>query len=119
MAAPNIVNVTDIKGKTAVQAITTSATAIVTNNAASGKVLKVNALYISNLDGVNSNEVSVDLYRSTTAYHIAKSITIPAKATIDVISKSIYLEEGDSLRLTASENGDLEAVCSYEEISDV
>jgi hypothetical protein len=36
---------------------------------------------------------------------------------LDVISKSIYLEEGDDLRLTASANSDLEAVCSYEEIS--
>lgn len=119
MANPNIVNVSDIKGRAAVQAVTTTATAIVTNNAASGKVLKVNALYISNVDGASGAEISVDLYRSTTAYHIAKSITIPGKATIDVISKSIYLEEGDSLRLTANANGDLEAVCSYEEISDV
>lgn len=116
MANPNIVNVSDIKGKTAVQAVTNSAVAIITNNAASGAVYKVNALYISNVDGANSAEVSVDLYRNTIAYHIAKSVTIPGKATIDVISKSIYLEEGDSLRLTASVNGDLEAVCSYEEI---
>jgi len=36
---------------------------------------------------------------------------------LDVISKSIYLEEGDTLRLTASANSDLEAVCSYEIIA--
>jgi hypothetical protein len=36
-----------------------------------------------------------------------------------LISKdtSIYLEENDSIRLTASTNSALEAVCSYEEIS--
>jgi hypothetical protein len=36
-----------------------------------------------------------------------------------VITKdtSIYLEEGDSVRLTASANGDLTGICSYEEIS--
>jgi hypothetical protein len=44
-------------------------------------------------------------------------VSIPADATLDVISKSIYLEEGDELRLIASANSDLEAVCSYEEIS--
>jgi hypothetical protein len=117
MAAPNIVNVTTITGKTAVLAVTTSATAIVTNSGSSGKVFKVNALYVSNIDGVNSADVNVDLYRSTTAYHIAKTVSVPADATLDIISKSIYLEEGDSLRLTASANSDLEAVCSYEEIS--
>jgi hypothetical protein len=41
MAAPNIVGVTTITGKTAVLAIPTSPTAIVTNSGGSGKVLKV------------------------------------------------------------------------------
>ena len=83
----------------------------------SNKVLKVNALYVSNVDGTNNADISVDIYRSSTAYHIAKTVSVPADATLDIISKSIYLEEGDSLRLTASVNSDLEAVCSYEEIS--
>ena len=83
----------------------------------SGKVLKVNALYVSNVDGTNNADLNVDIYRSSTAYHIAKTVNVPADATLDVISKSIYLEEGDSLRLTANANSDLEAVCSYEEIS--
>ena len=117
MAAPNIVGVTTITGKTAVQAVTTSATAIVTNSAASGKVLKVNALYVANIDGTNACDLTVDLFRSSTAYRIASTVSVPADASLDVISKSIYLEEGDSLRLTAGANSDLEAVCSYEEIS--
>lgn len=117
MAAPNIVNVTTILGKTAVQQVTTSATAIVTNSAASGKVFKVNALYVSNVDGTSAADVNVDIFRSSTAYHVAKTVSVPADATLDVISKSIYLEEGDDLRLTASADSDLEAVCSYEEIS--
>lgn len=117
MAAPNIVNVSTITGKTAVQAVGTSATAIVTNSASSGKVFKVNALYVSNIDGTDAADISVDIYRSSTAYHIAKTVAVPADSTLDVISKSIYLEEGDVLRLTANAASDLEAVCSYEEIS--
>lgn len=117
MAAPNIVNVGTITGKTAVQAVGTSATAIVTNSAASGKVFKINALYVSNVDGTDNAEISVDIFRSSTVYHIAKTIIVPADATLDIVSKSIYLEEGDSLRLTANAVSDLEAVCSYEEIS--
>jgi len=117
MAAPNIVNVATITGKTAVQAVGTSATAIVTNSASSGKVYKINALYVSNVDGANNAEINVDVYRSSVAYHIGKTIVVPADATLDVISKAIYLEEGDALRLTANAASDLEAVCSYEEIS--
>lgn len=117
MAAPNIVNVTTITGKTAVQAVGTSATAIVTNSASSNKVFKINALYVSNVDGSNNAEVNVDLFRSSTAYHIAKTVVVPADASLDVLSKPIYLEEGDSLRLTANAASDIEAVCSYEEIS--
>tara|TARA_B100000945_G_scaffold312162_1_gene306347 strand:- start:834 stop:1187 length:354 start_codon:yes stop_codon:yes gene_type:complete len=117
MSAPNIVNVTTIIGKTAVQAVGTSATVIVENSAASNKVFKVNALYVSNVDGTNDADVTLDLFRSSTAYHIAKTVVVPADSTLDVVTKAIYLEEGDSLRLTASSASDLEAVCSYEEIS--
>jgi len=119
MSAPNIVNVTTIIGKTAVQAVSTSATAIVTNSAASNKVFKINSLVISNVDGTNNADITVDLFRSSVAYRLANTISVPADASLVVISKdtSIYLEEGDSIRLTASAVSDLEAVCSYEEIS--
>lgn len=117
MANPNIVNVTSIYGKTAVMAITTVANTIVTNSSSSNTVFKINGLYISNIDGVNNADVTVDLYRNSTAYHIAKTVIVPADASLDILSKAIYLQEGDSLRLTASANNDLEAICSYEEIS--
>lgn len=117
MAAPNIVNVATITGKTAVQAVGTSATAIVTNSSGSGKVIKINALYISNVDGTSAADVTVDLYRSSTPYRLGSTISLPADDSMDFISKAVYLEEGDSLRLTASASGDIEAVCSYEEIS--
>ena len=83
----------------------------------SNKVLKVNALYVANVDGAVAADISVALYRSGVAYKIAHTVSVPADSTLDVISKSIYLEEGDDLRLTAGANSDLEAVCSYEEIS--
>lgn len=116
MAAPNIVNVSTITGKTAVQAVGTSATAIVTNSAGSGKVQKINALYVSNINTAAAT-VNVDIYRSATAYRMAYTVSVPAASSLDLMSKSIYLEEGDSLRLTASSAGYLEAICSYEEIS--
>jgi hypothetical protein len=119
MAAPNIVNVVNINGKTAVQSIGTSATAIVTNSAGSNKVFKINSLIIANIDGTNPADVTVDLFRSSVSYKIASTVTVPADSSLVVISKGtvIYLEEGDSLRLVASATGDLQGVCSYEEIS--
>lgn len=117
MAAPNIVGVATISGKSAVQLVGTSATAIVTNAAASGKVVKVNALYVGNVDAAAGYDLTVDVYRSSTAYRILPTFTIPAKSMLDVLSKAIYLEEGDTLRLTANTASKLEAVASYEEIS--
>ena len=117
MAAPNILASTLVNGKTAVQSVTTSATAILTNSAGSNKVLKVNALYVSNVDGTTNYTLTMDLFRSSVAYRLGYLITVPAASTLDVVSKSFYLEEGDTLRLTASANTKLEAICSYEDIS--
>lgn len=120
MAAPNIVNTTTITAKTDVQAVGTSATAITTNTAGSGKVYKINSILVANVDGTNAADVTVDLYRGSTAYRLASTISVPADSTLVVISKdtSIYLEEGDAIRCTASAAGDLEAVCAYEIITD-
>ena len=47
MAAPNIVRVSTINGKTAVQNVTTVAANIISNSASSGKVLKINYLLMN------------------------------------------------------------------------
>jgi len=120
MANPNIVNVTTIQGKTAAVAVTTTATALVSNAASSNKIFKLNVLTIANIDGANAATVNVDIFKNqTTAFRLAQVIVVPAGSTLVVISKdtSVYLEENDSLRVTASANSRLEAVCSYEEIS--
>lgn len=115
MANPNIVNVTAIYGTTYVQAVGVSATAIAT--AASSTVVKLDALYIGNIDTSASYKITVDLYRSSVAYNILYQVSIPAGAGLDVLSKSIYLQEGDSLRLTADTASKLQAVASGEVIS--
>lgn len=121
MAAPNIVNTTTITAKTDVQIVGTSATAITTNAAASGQVYKVNAILVANVDGTNAADITVDLFRGATPYRLASTISVPADSTVVVLSKdtAIYLEEGDSIRCTASAAGDLEALCAYEIITDV
>lgn len=116
MAAPNIFGASTCLGKSAMLIVPASATALLTNSAASNKVLKVNALYVSNVDGTASYTLTMDIFRSSVAYRLGFVIVIPAASTLDVINKPLYLEEGDVLRLTGSTASKLEAVCSYEEI---
>jgi hypothetical protein len=124
MAAPNIVNVTTIIGKSATVALsTTSATTLVSNAASSGKVFKINMIQIANVDGTNACDVTVDLHSEDdgggTAYSLVSTISVPADATLVVIDKStaIYLEEDRSITATAGTASDLEVIVSYEEIS--
>lgn len=119
MANPNIVNVTSILGKTAVLAVTTTPTDIVDNNAGSNTVVKINNLIVSNVDGSTAADITASVYRGSVEYKVAHTLVVPADASLVVLDKatSLYLEEGDTLRLTASANSDLQAVCSYEVIS--
>jgi hypothetical protein len=119
MANPNIVNVTAMYGKTAGLAVTTSTGSVLFNSSGSGKVFKVNSLTVANVN-TGAATVNVDVYKNqTTAYRLAFTVTVPANATLVIISREtpIYLEENDSIRLTASINSYLEAVVSYEDIS--
>lgn len=118
MAAPNIVNVSNILGKTSVQVVGTSATDIVSNSSSSGTVVKINTLTISNISG-GAAGITASIFRSSTEYKILHNVSVPSGASLTGIDKptSIYLEEGDSLRLTAGTSSALHAVCSYEVIS--
>lgn len=121
MAAPNIVNVATLNGKTLGAALTTSSADILTNSAGSGKVLKVNTIICANIDGTNNQTVNVLFYDSSAAvsYHIAKLVVVPAAASLVVLEKEsfIYLEEGDIIKALAGANSDIEIVISYEDIS--
>ena len=119
MAAPNIVNVATITGKTAVQDVGTSPTAVVANGAASGKVLKINCLYAGAVDAVANGLLTVDFYRGSTATELIKKAIVPKQAALTPVLKdgALYLEEGDSLRVSASAVSTLKVICSYEEIS--
>jgi hypothetical protein len=124
MAAPNIVNVTTITGKTAVVSLTsTNATSVVSNPVSSNKVFKINSLVVSNVDGTNAADITVSFYSQDdiggTATEIVSTVSVPADASLIVIDKntSIYLEEDRSIGATAGSANDLKVVVSYEEIS--
>ena len=126
MAAPNIVSVSSIYGKTTgVLLNTTTTTGILT--CASNKVLKVNSIICANVDGSASANVTINFFDtdsdgSGTDRTIPKASTVdvPADRTLVVLGKdsSIYLEEGDKITGGASANGDIQCTVSYEELDD-
>ena len=124
MAAPNIVNVTSIIGKSAVVDLTsTSATSVVSNAAASGKVFKIESLIVANVDGVNAADITINYYSAAalggTATQIVSTVSVPADSSLVVIDKNttFYLEEDKSIGATAGSANDLKVLISYEDIS--
>jgi hypothetical protein len=124
MAAPNIVNVTSILGENSSTSLTsTSATSIVSNAASSGKVLKINTLIVSNVDGTNACDITINKYSAAalggSAFAIASTVSVPADASLIVVDKttSIYLKENESIGATAGTANDLIVTCSWEDIS--
>tara|TARA_R100000951_G_scaffold93754_1_gene82318 strand:+ start:78 stop:452 length:375 start_codon:yes stop_codon:yes gene_type:complete len=124
MAAPNIVNITSMIGKTDTTSLTTtSATNLLNNAASSGKVLRVILIRAVNTDGSNAANISVGLY-SAASLGGAQTELIQAKAVavntnLDVVTKDtpLYLEEDTSLGATASAANDIKMIVTYEEIS--
>tara|TARA_S200002703_G_scaffold5244_1_gene6177 strand:+ start:144 stop:518 length:375 start_codon:yes stop_codon:yes gene_type:complete len=124
MAAPNIVNVATITGKSATVALsTTSATALVSNAASSNKVFKINMIQVANVDGTNACDVTVDVHSAAsgggTAYSLVSTASVAADSSLVVLDKNtaLYLEEDRSITATAGTANDLEVIVSYEEIS--
>ena len=124
MAAPNIVNVATITGKSAVVDLSsTSATAVVSNAASSGKVFKINSTLVANVDGSVAADITLAYYSQDdiggTATELLKTVSVPQDSTLVAFDKntSFYLEEDKSIGATASAANDLKVLVSYEEIS--
>ena len=124
MANPNIVNVTTIYGNSSQTALsTTSATSIVSNAAASGKVFKINSIVVANVDGTAAADITINVYSAAalggTAFAIASTISVPADASLIVTDKttSFYLLENQSIGAIAGTSNDLVVTASWEEIN--
>jgi len=124
MAAPNIVNITSMIGKTDTTSLTTtSATNLLNNAASSGKVLRVTLVRAVNTDGSNAADISVSLYSAASlggaATELIQAKQVAINTNLDVITKDtpLYLEEDTSLGATASAANDIKMIVTYEEIS--
>jgi len=125
MAAPNIVNISTLTGKTTyVNLTTTGSTSVLSNASGSNRVYKINSLFVSNTDTANAVNITVNYYDSasiaaaTTSGSLAGSITVPAKSNLIILDKStaLYLEENDAIGAIAGTAAKLTVVCSYEDI---
>lgn len=116
MTTPNIVNVGTINGLTALQNVALSMTAIIANPSGSNAVYKVDSLMIANNDSAG-HSVSVEVQRGANSFAIATSTPVAVGTTYDVLSKYIFLNEGDSLRISADQANKMTAVASYAVIS--
>ena len=119
MTPPNIVNVTEIYGNTVAQLMTTAQANIVSNAANSGKVYKINSLYVANIQGTNAADVNVNFMNaSNAAFSIASTISVAADSTLVIITKdsSIYLTEGTYIQANANVVSSLHIVASWDEI---
>ena len=123
MANPNIVNVATINGNVKAAAILTTIGEIVSNAASSGKIFKVNSLYVANIDGTASVDITVNHYSQQalggTAIAVASTVAVAADSTLVVVTKdsAIYLLENQSMGILASAAGDAVYTCSWDEIS--
>ena len=118
MATPNLVNITSINGFNICGAVTTSGTDVI--DVPADKIYKVNTILIANVDGSSAADITVSISRDNGSnyFHIAKTISVPADSTLSLLNTTLYLDETDLLKVTASANSDLEYVISGEILDD-
>lgn len=122
MSNPNIVGVGTINGNNGSLAVTSTAQSLVSNGSATNAVYKINQIYISNVDTAAADEVSVmlvtDPQGTPTTRYIVRKISVPAGATLEVLSAPFYIKENQDIQVVGvAASGDLEAVATWEEIS--
>lgn len=119
MANVNLKSLTTVLGENAsIADIPTSASGIV--SCGNNEVLKVNSLYVANIDGTNSANITATLNNGATILsHFVKTTSVGAGGSINIITSEtpVYVTEGQSIRLTASASGDLSGFVSYERIN--
>lgn len=129
MANPNIVSVTSIYAGNAGYNLSATTTATLLTVDAD-KIVKINNIICANVDGANA--ATLDLFvdgmgsgasgvtttGADATVYLAKTISVPADASLVVLDAPIYLMEGDVLKGGASAASDLDLFVSYEVIDD-
>ena len=132
MAAPNIVNVTQIFGRTNyLTPANTSTFVLITNTANSGNVFRINQVVASNQTNTAAN-VTVMIFTSgnvvagnavvtssSNAFPVASNISVPAYASLIVMDKTTatYIEEDRAVLVASGTNSAITFSGSYETLN--
>lgn len=116
MSNPNLLSITSAYGKTVAFSITTLPSVALFNADGSNKVFKINSIFIANTHGTADSAVTIEFFRSGVAYKIASTINVAADSSLVALGKDtgIYLEEGDAIRVSATDDEFLTGVISYD-----
>lgn len=124
MAAPNIISITTITGKTGyLTPANSNAAVIVANSANSNAVYKVNTLVAANLTGNSAVNVSVAINTfangAGNGFPICSTVSVPGNASVIIVDKEnmFYLEENKSVVVTSGSANNIAFTISYEELS--
>lgn len=124
MANPNLNAVTYVYcANTQVSLVTTTETQVISNAAGSNKVLLVDSILVSNVDGANAADITVTRYTAATnvgtPFRIARTITVPANASIIVVGSEnkLNITEAESIYVSASAANRLHVDANWKELS--
>jgi len=129
MANPNIVNVTAITAGTLGWNLPTGGLVNLIDPD-TGYLLKINRIVVANVDGSAAADVDVAIVTAAQTFtnttvtgadattYLAKTISVPADASLVISDTPIYLREGDNLQANASASGDLDLTITFELLTD-
>lgn len=119
MAAPNIAALTSILGKTAHLSVTNTEADVIAA-VTTGHVVHVQAVYAANSTASGATPGWISLWHKAggTEYPLILQCVVPAVATVNLLDgKSLYLEEGDSLRAQSNGSATVCINAPYEDMS--
>tara|TARA_Y100001973_G_C5169366_1_gene318103 strand:- start:462 stop:854 length:393 start_codon:yes stop_codon:yes gene_type:complete len=129
MANVNLTNVTSIIGESVGFNLTNTVTTTLLTVSAN-KLIKINRITCANVDGTNAADLTlfvtkdnftsagVTNFDTSGNFYIAKTVSVPADATLVVLDTPIYIMEADVLKGGASAASDLDLFISYEVFDD-
>ena len=129
MANPNIVSVTSIYGESVAFNLAASTTTTLFTVAAD-VLLKVNFIQVANVDGAAAKDLDLFVTKAnftptgindvdySGSFYLAKTISVPADASLVILNSPLYLMEGDVLKGGTAATSDLDLFISYEVIND-
>ena len=94
------------------------------------KIVKINRITCANVDGTSAADLNlyidglgsgasgVTTTGADATVYLAKTVSVPADATLVILDSPIYLMEGDVLKGGASAASDLDLFISYEVFDD-